>query len=312
MAQLPELTAVRCLSDELYRTNSGLLRWHEPLAKRTTYRVGGPAEILYSPNDETDIVIAVNAARRYGVPFRILGGGSNILISDAGVPGLTIEMKSFLNAIRIDGDILTAAAGASLLQVVCSSVQRGLGGLESLVGIPGTVGGGLRMNCGAFGSELSDCLESVQGVTSSGEPSCWMRSEITWDYRSAAELRDVIVTSARFRLTPRPREELRTRIREVLQQRRERQPLEFPSAGSVFKRPPGDFAGRLIDAAGLKGMRIGDAEVSFKHGGFIVNRGSATASEIRALIEVVRSRVRESFGVSLELEQVLWGFDDVP
>ncbi len=306
----PALTEpVAKLRDALYRHNSGQLHEREPLSERTTYRIGGPAELLYSPYVEEDIVAAVEFANEFNVPYRVLGGGSNLLVSDNGVPGLTIELKSYFTNYSIDHSVMTVDAGISLLRLVRAVCFNNLSGMENLAGIPGTLGGGLWMNCGAFGSEISDCIKWVRGIRKNGERMLFMKEDVAWGYRQAPELKTVIVTSAQFEMPQGNRENLFARMREVLHQRRTKQPLTFPSAGSVFKRPPNDFASRLIEEAGLKGQRVGDAEVSIKHAGFIINRGHATAEDIRSLMHIIRETVREKFGITLELEQCLWGFD---
>ncbi len=304
------LTPIAKLRDALYEHNSGVVREQESLANRTTYRVGGPAQLLYSPYVEDDIVAAVKYATEWKISHRVLGGGSNLLVSDSGVSGLVIDLKSYFHTIDVSGLTVTADAGCSLLKVVRMACYHGLAGMEKLAGIPGTLGGGIRMNCGAYGMEISDCIEWVRCIDRSGKVVSLKKNEIQWGYRKASELQDMIVIAAGFQLQRANREELFAIIRDVLEQRRSKQPLHYPSAGSVFKRPPHEYAGRLIEVAGLKGARAGDAEVSTQHAGFIVNRGNATATDIFGLIKFVQSEVMNNSGIRLELEQCLWGFED--
>ncbi|MDK9699398.1 MAG: UDP-N-acetylmuramate dehydrogenase [bacterium] len=310
MSAIPEFTSLSRVRDTLYRHNSGQLREREPLALRTTYRVGGEAKLLYAPYEEADVAAAVQTVCEEQVPLYVLGGGSNILIADNGIDGLLVDTRSYLNTISLTGDRIVAQAGASLLRLVRMASRAGLGGIAKLAGIPGTLGGGLRMNCGAFGVEISEHLEWVRGVSANGEIVEFEKSDITWGYRSVPELQTVVITAAGFRFPTDDPNKLVSEMREVLAKRRASQPLQYPSAGSVFKRPPNDFAGRLIEAAGLKGVRCGDAEVSQKHAGFVVNTGKATAADIYRLIRTVQAAVFALYGVQLEMEQVLWGFEN--
>lgn len=272
----------------------------------TTYRAGGPFEALVTPANRPGLAWLRAHCSRRAIPFRVLGAGSNVLVSDKGLKGVTVVMSK-LDRIKISGPMIEAEAGALWDDAVKAAVEGSLGGLEKTSGIPGTVGGAVFMNAGAFGRETFDALESFEVMDSSGAVKTWLKNFVKHGYRKVEGLENRIVLSAVFRLEAADQAELLLERNRILAQRADKQPLEYPSAGSVFKRPPGDYASRLIDAAGLKGLRVGDAQVSTKHAGFIVNLGNATASDIRALIDRVREEVKASSGVDLALEQLLLG-----
>lgn len=272
----------------------------------TTYRAGGPFEALVTPANRRDLAWLRAHCTRNDIAFRVLGAGSNVLVSDKGVKGVTV-VTSKLDRIKISGRMVEAEAGALWDGVVKTAVEGSLGGLEKTSGIPGTVGGAVFMNAGAFGRETFDALDSFDVMDASGAVKTWEKDFVKHGYRKVEGLEDRIVLGAVFRLDAADPAALLLERNRVLAQRAEKQPLEYPSAGSVFKRPAGDYASRLIDAAGLKGLRVGDAQVSKKHAGFIVNLGNATASDIRALMDRVREEVKAASGVDLELEQVLLG-----
>ncbi|MCX7836273.1 MAG: UDP-N-acetylmuramate dehydrogenase [bacterium] len=309
MNPLPLLQKAENVLNELYQLNSGMVRQFEPLAKRTTYRIGGFAEILYSPMNEEDVAQAIRIAKTNQFPYRILGGGSNVLINEGVLVGLTIETTSFLNSISFDRNTVIVESGAKLLHLILKTVHLGLVGLENLSGIPGTVGGGVRMNCGAYGTEISDCIEWIQFVDVNGNLQLCKQSEIEWNYRSVPQLRNTCITKVAFKLNNGDPVKLKQKMVEIIRTRRINQPLNYPSAGSVFKRPPNAYASKLIDEAGLKGLTIGGAQVSRKHAGFIINLGNAKASEVYQLIKEIRSIIIQKYGIQLELEQELWGFE---
>ena len=236
----------------------------------------------------------------------MLGRGSNVLVSDRGLPGVTV-LTERLAKMEVSGDTITAQAGVLWDSLALLSVERGLSGLEKTSGIPGSVGGALRMNAGAFGQEAYDRLEYLEGFTVSGSPVRLEKRNMTYGYRHVDGIDGLILVAAAFSFTQGDKSVLLQDRSFILAAREARQPLDYPSAGSVFKRPPGDYASRLIDAAGLKGLKIGGAEVSAKHAGFIINSGGATASDIRALMGEVRAQVLTKTGVTLELEQILLG-----
>lgn len=282
---------------------------HEPMARHTTMRVGGPAEILFSPAGEGELLFAVREAKRAGAPFRIIGNGSNLLVLDGGLPGLTIRLGEAFSKISVDGNQIRAQAGALLSRVAAAARDASLTGLEFASGIPGSAGGGMAMNAGAYGGQLSDVFEGCRALDpETGIISALGPAEMALGYRESAALsRGLIVTEAAFRLTAGDRSAIQAKMDDLSARRREKQPLNLPSAGSTFKRPEGHFAGALIEQAGLKGLRVGGACVSEKHAGFVVNDRGATAQDVLDLIRLVQARVLEHSGVRLETEVRILG-----
>ena len=282
---------------------------HEPMARHTTMRVGGPAEILFSPASEGELLFAVREAKRAGAPFRIIGNGSNLLVLDGGLPGLTIRLGEAFSKISVDGNQIRAQAGALLSRVAAAARDASLTGLEFASGIPGSTGGGMAMNAGAYGGQLSDVFEGCRALDpETGIISALGPAEMALGYRESAALsRGLIVTEAAFRLTAGDRSAIQAKMDDLSARRREKQPLNLPSAGSTFKRPEGHFAGALIEQAGLKGLRVGGACVSEKHAGFVVNDRNATARDVLDLIRLVQARVLEHSGVRLETEVRILG-----
>lgn len=282
---------------------------HEPMARHTTMRVGGPAEILFSPASEGELLFAVREAKRAGAPFRIIGNGSNLLVLDGGLPGLTIRLGEAFSKISVDGNRIRAQAGALLSRVAAAARDASLTGLEFASGIPGSTGGGMAMNAGAYGGQLSDVFEGCRALDpETGIISALGPAEMALGYRESAALsRGLIVTEAAFRLTAGDRSAIQAKMDDLSARRREKQPLNLPSAGSTFKRPEGYFAGALIEQAGLKGLRVGGASVSEKHAGFVVNDRGATARDVLDLIRLVQARVLEHSGVRLETEVRILG-----
>ncbi len=282
---------------------------HEPMARHTTMRVGGPAEILFSPANEGELLFAVREAKRAGAPFRIIGNGSNLLVLDGGLPGLTIRLGEAFSKISVDGNQIRAQAGALLSRVAAAARDASLTGLEFASGIPGSAGGGMAMNAGAYGGQLSDVFEGCRALDpETGIISALGPAEMALGYRESAALsRGLIVTEAAFRLTAGDRSAIQAKMDDLSARRREKQPLNLPSAGSTFKRPEGYFAGALIEQAGLKGLRVGGASVSEKHAGFVVNDRGATARDVLDLIRLVQARVLEHSGVRLETEVRILG-----
>ena len=272
----------------------------------TTYRAGGRLEAVVSPANREDLAWLLRFCGGRGLPFRVLGAGSNVLISDKGLPGVTAPLLK-MNKTALSGDLLSAEAGALWDELARLSAAAGLAGMEKTSGIPGTVGGALAINAGAFGQEAFDRLERLEVMDGAGAVKTLRREEVKAGYRRVRGLEGLAVLAAVFRLAPGDKTELESERARVLARRAEKQPLSLPSAGSVFRRPPGDYASRLIDAAGLKGLRVGGAQVSEKHAGFIVNAGGASASDIYALMRKISAAVKASAGVELELEQVLLG-----
>ncbi|MBQ9040302.1 MAG: UDP-N-acetylmuramate dehydrogenase [Clostridia bacterium] len=282
---------------------------NEPMSRHTTFRVGGPADVLFLPESEEQLLQALSIAREAGVPCVVIGNGSNLVVKDGGIRGLVIALGEGMAAIARAGETLTAWAGASLARVSAYAQASGLSGLEFASGIPGTLGGGCAMNAGAYGCQLSDVLVDAR-VLLDGVVRTLTVEEMQMGYRTSLPLRrGGIVISARFALTPDDPEAIAARMRELNARRRDKQPLNYPSAGSTFKRPEGYFAGALIEQAGLKGKRVGGAQVSEKHAGFIVNTGGATAADILTLIGTVQDEVADRFGVRLETEVRILGED---
>ena len=280
----------------------------EPMAGHTTFRIGGPADCFVQLEDEEQL----RKVRRYlglaGVPFFVLGNGSNLLVDDAGYRGVVLQIGQKMSDISVQGCHIIAKAGATLRQVAVAALEHGLAGFEFASGIPGTVGGGVVMNAGAYGGEMSQVVDQVRVVSKEGESMVLDNDTMEFRYRGSVIRGSAFtVTEVTFRLEPGDREAIRAKMEELAARRREKQPLEYPSAGSTFKRPEGHFAGKLIMEAGFAGYRIGGAQVSEKHCGFVINTGDATARDVRALIEEIQARVKERFRVDLEPEIVFLG-----
>ncbi len=280
------------------------------LTGKNTFRTGGPAAYYCEPGDESQLIEALHQASGIGLPVWILGNGSNLLMSDQGWPGLVINLSAGLTKVNWSENGVEAGSGAQLNTIVNQSVSTGIAGMEELAGIPGTVGGAVIMNAGAFRSCIADILHSVRYFDLEEDRIiCAKASELQLGYRSC-NLRNkpAVILSAAFHFTDRKApEELSQIRREILLKRKAKQPLEYPNCGSVFKRPPGNYAGTLIEQCGLKGMRVGDMEVSAKHANFIVNRGLGTATDARRLIIKVQKAVYEKSGILLEPEVIFAG-----
>lgn len=279
----------------------------EPMKKHTTFRVGGPAEMYVSPSlDEISEIMA--AAGEFGIPVTIIGNGSNLLVGDKGISGLVLEIGKEAEEITVEGNRLRVSAGAMLSKAANVAASNNLGGMEFAAGIPGSLGGAVVMNAGAYGGEMKDIIESVEVLTAEGQKKTLSLKELDLSYRhSCIQEKGYIVLSAVLRLESRPEDEIRAVMAELRDKRVDKQPLEFASAGSTFKRPEGYFAGKLIQDAGLRGYSVGDAQVSEKHCGFVINRGNATAAQILQLISDVQKKVLEEFGVELETEVKMIG-----
>ncbi len=299
------------LAARLSEVAEGDVATGKPLAPYTSYRIGGPTAIWAAPRSEDGVRRVLAAVHTAAVPLFVLGRGSNLLISDRGWPGVTLCIGENLSDMRFSGLQAEVLAGTLLMDLIRAAAARGLGGMEPMAGIPGGVGGALRMNAGAFGREIESVTAEVAGFTADGSPFRVARQDLTFGYRCAPQLEGMLITSARFRFEPEPSALLRARVDEILDLRARKQPLEHPSCGSVFKRPPGYYAGSLIEEAGLKGERVGGAEVSRKHAGFILNVGNAAAADVYRLIRRIEQRVFARFGVRLEREvQLVGAFSD--
>lgn len=282
---------------------------NEPLARHTTFRVGGPADVLFLPESAEELRQAMELAREAGEECLVIGNGSNLLVRDGGVRGLVIKLAGPMSGVSVEGTAIRAQAGASLSQVSRAALQASLTGLEFASGIPGSLGGALAMNAGAYGGELSQVVREAT-VLMDGGVQTLSREELAMGYRTTRVLREGgIVLSAVLDLKEGDASQIAETMDELNRRRREKQPLSFPSAGSTFKRPEGYFAGALIEQAGLKGYAIGGAQVSEKHAGFLINRGGATASDLLRLIEYVQERVYAQSGVRLETEVRICGVD---
>ncbi|WP_330617592.1 UDP-N-acetylmuramate dehydrogenase [Pseudobutyrivibrio sp.] len=274
----------------------------EPMKAHTTFRIGGPADILIEPA-YCDITAILHLLKEEDVPFTVIGNGSNLLVSDDGIEGVVIALGKKSGEISISGDTIVAEAGALLSTVANAAADAGLTGLEFASGIPGTLGGAVYMNAGAYGGEIKDVLESVTVLNADFEKQVYNPKDLDLSYRHSA-LMEIggFVTDVVIKLTPGDKDEIKAKIEEIRNQRVSKQPLNFPSAGSTFKRPEGYFAGKLIDDAGLRGYSVGGAQVSEKHCGFVINKDNATAKDVLQLMQDVDDNVYNKFGVHLTPE----------
>ncbi|MBI1803257.1 MAG: UDP-N-acetylmuramate dehydrogenase [Ignavibacteriae bacterium] len=284
----------------------GRIALHEPLSKYTSFRIGGPADYFLEPTDKEDVVNIITYLQRQNFPFLMMGKGSNVLVSDDGVRGAVINLEHGLGSMRVEGDIVSVDAGVTMARFVDFCIQHGFKGVEMLSGIPGTIGGAVIMNAGAYGGEISDFLVDVE-VLRNGKIACLKKEDAGFAYRRS-NFKDAIVLGARFRLTVGDKAEVMRARRELLLKRNRAQPVNMPNSGSMFKNPHGTYAAKLIEDAGLKGVRRGNAQISERHANFIVNLGGAVARDVVDLIELARKTVLEKFGITLELEVKLIGF----
>jgi UDP-N-acetylmuramate dehydrogenase len=278
-----------------------------PLAALTSFQIGGPAERFIAVASEAELRDAITIAWRHHLPYFCLGAGTNLLISDRGIRGLVIKLGEGFKAITINDRELSAGAAAQFGAMVLAAVDHGLAGLEFGEGIPGTVGGGLVMNAGAFGGEMARVVTAIHGVTEAGEARTLTPEEARFAYRRSDLPQRFVITRVDFQLEHGDREALHARVAELKGKRAARQPKDIPNAGSIFKNPPGNFAGRLLEGAGLKGEQYGRAAFSDRHANFIVNLGGARADEVRSLIDLARHKVKETSGVWLDPEVRLIG-----
>ena len=275
----------------------------EPMASHTTFKIGGPADYFVKPETVEELAAVLKLCKEEEVPYFILGNGSNLLVGDKGFRGVVIQLYKNFDGMTIEGTTVTAKAGAMLVRVAKESGKAGLTGLEFASGIPGTIGGAMVMNAGAYGGEMKDVVTSVTVLAKDGEIKKLSGEEMNFRYRgSVVEDEDYIVLEAVMELKEGNLEEIQARMAELTVQRKTKQPIEFPSAGSTFKRPEGYFAGKLIQDAGLRGFQVGGAQVSEKHCGFVINAGGATAADVMSLMQQVSDKVNEEFGVTLEPE----------
>ena len=275
----------------------------EPMARHTTFRVGGPADYFVSPSDSEEIKKLTELCKKEGVQYYIVGNGSNLLVSDDGYRGVIIAIGREMSGIEVRGEQIRAQAGALMSQIAAAALENELAGFEFASGIPGTIGGAAVMNAGAYGGEMKDVIVQVTALDRDGNTIVLSQDELEFGYRTSAVMkRGCIVLEACIRLEKGSREEILMKMGDFKQRRITKQPLEYPSAGSTFKRPEGYFAGKLIQDAGLRGFTVGGAQVSEKHSGFVINKGGATAEDVNRLMQEVSDRVYRAFGVRLEPE----------
>jgi UDP-N-acetylmuramate dehydrogenase len=280
---------------------------NEPMSKHTTFEIGGPAEVMVTPETADEVAEVVKACNEAGVAWRVLGNGSDLLVSDEGVGGVVIQLLDKFNRLHVHGNVIAAMAGATNAQVAEAAQAAGLAGYEFACGIPGTIGGAAIMNAGAYDGQFADAATEVLCCTPEGEFALVFREEADWTYRhSMMSDEGYIVLGVIFELTEDDPDAIQARMDDLQERRSSKQPLEMPSAGSTFKRPEGYFAGKLIQDAGLRGYSVGGAQVSTKHTGFVVNTGGATAADVRQLISDVQAAVEKEFGVKLEPEVRFW------
>lgn len=284
--------------------------YDEPMSSHTTFRVGGVADCYISVSDEAEIASVINLCKSENINYLIIGNGSNLLVSDDGIRGVVIEIGQEFSGIELDNNSIKIKAGTLLSRVSRFALENGLTGLEFASGIPGTMGGAIIMNAGAYGGEMRQVVRCVRLMNQEGEIINLDNEEMEFGYRfSRAKKEGLIVLEAVLSLEEGDRTVIEARMNELAAQRREKQPLEYPSAGSTFKRPEGYFAGKLISDCNLKGFSVGGAQVSEKHAGFVVNTGGATAADVHSLIEQVSAIVLRETGVQLEPEVIMVGFE---
>ncbi|MDD6317031.1 MAG: UDP-N-acetylmuramate dehydrogenase [Clostridia bacterium] len=294
---------------ELFEKSGIFYRENEPLSKHTSFRIGGPARWYAEPDGAVQLAALLAALREKGVRHTVMGNGSNLLVPDAGFDGVVIAVGSRMSGISAEGCRIRAEAGALLSRVAHTAMEHGLTGLEFAHGIPGSLGGGIFMNAGAYGGELKDVVRQVEYLDEELRSRALRGEDAGFVYRGSLfkARRGSIILAAELELQQGDRESIAQTMRELAGRRREKQPLEYPSAGSTFKRPEGDYAARLIEACGLKGLRVGGAEVSQKHAGFVINRGGATCADVLSLCRQIEEIVWQRCGVRLEREVELLG-----
>ena len=282
-------------------------RQNEPMRAHTTFKIGGEADIFIIPASPAALISAVKKCAELEIPYFILGNGSNLLVSDGGIEGAVISLAG-INGISAEGEKITCGAGAMLSSVCLKALSLSLTGLEFAYGIPGTAGGALYMNAGAYGGQMADVIESAECLTAAGDIKTLKKEDMQLGYRSSIfKNGGLIIISLTLALKKGDKAEIKAEMDDLLNRRKQKQPLEYPSAGSTFKRPEGYFAGVLIEKNGLKGLTVGGAQVSEKHAGFVINRGGATAADVKALIGKIQKTVFENDGVMLEPEVIFTG-----
>ena len=281
--------------------------FNEPMSRHTTFKIGGNADVFVMPKNENELKAVYTAAKETGTPGFLLGRGSNLLVSDNGIEGAVVSLAE-INSIEIDGECICCGAGAALTSLCLEAQKHSLSGLEFAYGIPASVGGAMYMNAGAYGGEMSQVVESAICLTQNGELVTVNAADMALGYRTSIfKTNGMAVVYVNLRLKKGNCAEIKAKMDELMARRRDKQPLEYPSAGSTFKRPEGYFAGALIENNGLKGESVGGAQVSVKHAGFVINTGGATCRDVEALIKVIKDRVYKADGVMLETEVIKVG-----
>ncbi len=286
------------------------IRFHCPMSQYTTFRVGGRVDAIYFTQELSHLKRMVSYLSGEGIPYLVVGGGSNLLVKDGGLQGVVIILQGELATIEQNEKnhrIIVAGGGLSIGKALSYCKVKGLSGLEFLAGIPGTMGGAVAMNAGAFGKEMGSMVQDIEMITRQGDLVVMDKSQINFSYRTASIPGGAVIVKAGFELSKEDPDTIAERIADYMSRRRAKQPLEYPSGGSIFKNPPNDYAGRLIENAGLKGKRIGKASISPKHANFIVNTGGARAEDILALMDLAREKVREETGIEMEPEIMVVG-----
>ena len=298
-------TVVKALEKFLPAENISI---KEPMKKHTTFRIGGEADLFLRMENPHQLKEVQNYLQKLGMPYYILGNGSNLLVSDEGYRGVILEIADKMNTIRVEGNSIIAQAGALMSKIAHVAYEHGLTGFEFAAGIPGTIGGGVVMNAGAYGGELKYVVTTVEVLDQNGEFLSLDNQTMEFGYRtSILKKHPFIVTEVRMELQEGCKDEIKATMDDLAAKRREKQPLEYPSAGSTFKRPEGHFTGKLIMDAGLRGYQVGGAQVSEKHCGFVINKGEATAADVKQLIADVQQEVKKQFDVELEPEVIFLG-----
>lgn len=282
----------------------------EEMKNHTTFKIGGPVDIMLLPSTEAEIERAVSICKKEKLAYMIMGNGSNMLVKDGGIRGVIIKLNENFNSVEVKDDRIHAQSGALLNAISRNALENSLSGFEFATGIPGAIGGAMTMNAGAYGGEMKDVVESVRVLNKDGEIKEYSNEEMNFRYRGSRVIDEgLVVLSAVFKLKPGKREEIKATIDDLTERRTSKQPLEWASGGSTFKRPEGYFAGKLIDDSGLRGIRYGGAKVSNKHCGFVINVEDATCKDVLTLIDIIKKTVKDNFDVELEREIKLLGED---
>ena len=301
---------IETIMKEINNETSSLCLMNEPLKKHTTYGIGGPADLMIFPKSKQDLIKVIEIINDNKIQLTILGSGSNVLVSDDGIRGVVISLKNSLKQIEVADNILYAECGTMLGKIVRYAVKNDLIGLENLNGVPGTLGGALIMNAGAWGGEISENLVHVELINSKSEVKKIQKKDLNFSYRQSSFDKDDILLSAKFNLKKADKNIIKENFMEAQSGRKKSQPLNKRSAGSLFKNPKNSSAGKLLDDAGLKGFSIGDAKISEKHANFFINDGNASSSDMLMLIKKAHQEVKDRFNVNLSLEVKLLGFDE--